>query len=67
MVKQQNCNVCGVLYHPAEDGLLCLQKSPCAGCSNAGLLLFGVKFRSLVKMSHGLGITRLKSQLYIFK
>lgn len=67
VVKQQNCNICGVLYHPADDGLLCLQKSHCTGYSNVELLLLSVKIRSLVKMSHGLGIMRLKSQLYIFK
>lgn len=47
----------------------------CRGCRRAPVpaavtlnrCCYSVKIRSLVKMSHGLGIMRLKSQLYIFK
>lgn len=60
VVRRQNCTICEVLHHPAGTG------GPGSG-RTPGRALVCVKIRSLVKMSHGLGIMRLRSQLCIFK
>lgn len=60
VVRRQNCTIRQVLHHPAGTGGPGSRRTP-------GRALVYVKIRSLVKMSHGVGITRLRSQLCIFK